>query len=479
MHYFIQNIATHKNMSQILQEIAERPACTKIIDALHASTLTDNSPLQSQRNLLLAELYFYSKNEQAHSYYSKIPKKELSTTTKANTFNAYIAAMDTFGKKEIDYLSSLFKNVSEQLKTIDTTNPKLSYRIGLLTHYLINNNAQLNATDKIDIILNGLDHLEYAQKNGIPESVDTTINENFHTLLSSLYEAQNNTAASLKHMICALTYQSRNGKSTVNNEFLATLTRAEEQNPQLFRNHACVIKFIVHFILRKPYAAKQKMYDLLNAFASSDLCSQLVSYCEQACSTTAEQSNEIISLMALAHQHNGDHDKACDLMNKLSQPTPTPALWLKTAIYAAAQKSLSDADLETIFRLYSNNKKPSAPEQETILSLITTSPDFFIRTKNYSLALKLITKFSELHTMPPATIQFAYHITQYLTETSDPYLKQCHNELNASQFYKKIQEPSVYDPEINNMICIFLIKKRQGKISGRQIEKNLEKQKRY
>ena len=451
MHHCIHTIALQKNRSQIIQEIAPKAICPKMIEALHAIATTDNNPLLPYRNILLAELNYYAnKFEQALAHYAEIPKKELSAAAKAHIFNAYIATTETFGKKEIDYLSSLFKNIFNQLKTIETTSSTLSYKVGLITHYLLHNNAKLSIAEQTEIMLYGLKHLEYAQKNGTVK-YDTTINHEFHTLLSTLYESQNNIVASLNHTRCALEYQSRNDNNKYNS-LLTALVTAEKQNPEFYIQHAGLIQLIVHYIQDQPYAPKQKMYDLLDTFAASDLFMQILPYCEQTYSTSKQTGHEIICLMALAHKNHGDLNKACELIDALPHPIPTAALWLKMGIYAAAQKTASDTELETIFRLHTNNKKPSAPEQETILSLITASYDFFIRTKNYTLATKIIAKLSELPSLSPTTLQLAYHVTKYLKETSNPLLKQCLQEIDSSQLYNKIKDQSAYEKAINLLL---------------------------
>ena len=459
MHYFIQNITSQKNTSQILRTIAHSPACSTIIDTLRSITIDNKNPLLPVFNQYIAELSYYSKNyKQAHEYYSKIPKNKLSPTTKTNAFNACIAAADTFSKKEINYLSALFNNIGNQLKAIEITDPKLSYKIALITQYLMHNNTQLSTKEKTDVILNGLDHLEYAQKSEALKNAVAPLLIEFHTSLSNIYETNNNYVASLQHARRAIKYHPDSNQNLVNSAIETILTQAEKQNPELYNLHACLINIVVKFINHESYNDKQNNYTLLPEFASSDLFSQLLPYCEQAHTTNTQKSNEIICLIALAHKNKGNYNKACDYIDNLSQPTPRATLCIKAEIYTAAQKTLPDTDLEAAFTLFTNNKKPSTKEQELITLLIATSNDFFIRTHNYDLALKLITKFAELHHAPAIAIKLAFYVRKHLIETNNSYFKQWQKKLHASQLYN-VQDPSAYDGDTNASISLLIMEK--------------------
>ena len=141
--------------------------------------------------------------------------------------------------------------------------------------------------------------------------------------------------------------------------------------------------------------------------------------------------------MALTHKNNGHYEQAYDYINKLSQPITNTALLLTACIYAAAKKPLPYTELETVLKFFINNKKPSIEEQETVVSLMNSSNNFFIQTKNYSLAIKLITKLTELQNMPAIAIELAGNITNHLATTNNSYCKQWQKGLDDCQFYRK------------------------------------------
>lgn len=453
---FIQTIMSQKGISRLLSELAHTPICSHVITKLEATSLEKNDPRASDLHYVLAELHYKCKNyHKARTFYDKnkvsyLKEKKITN----NVFQAYIAASESFCKDDINYLTSLVGTIENHVKKLEKTDLTISYGVGLLTQTLIKHHPTMNVEEKIALLLNGLDHLAYAKHT-------TELNKTFHRTLSALYEDKNDSVASLKHLCNALKYTSPHNNCT-HHEILHILTQAETTNPELYAKLAPLTKMIVEFITNQHNDInKQKNHTLVSQFASSDLCAQLLPYCEQAYKTNKQSNNTLLCVMALAHKNNGNYVKACNYIEKLSPPIPSTALLLKASIYVATEKELPPTELETILKQFISNKKPSHDDQETIVSLLTPCNDFFIQTENYALALKLIIKLTELqnHT-PPALLQLTFYITKALTAMDNAYINQWLKELEASSFYDKIQDPSYYDSDTNIAAGVLLIKKK-------------------
>ncbi|HEX4069114.1 MAG TPA: hypothetical protein VHX42_03375, partial [Candidatus Babeliales bacterium] len=410
---------------------------------LQAASLEKNDPLIPHFYYVLAELHYKSKNYiQAHTFYTKSNityLKEKKVT--ANAFLAYIVATSTFDKNSLIYLTSLIGNIGNQLKKMDTIDQTISYHIALLTQTVIEHNPMMNIEEKKALLLNGLQHLTYAQKN-------TNLTVQFHTLLATIYEEQNDIAISLKH--------TKNGLK--NNEIAAILTHAEKVNPELYNRCASWTKIVLDYIEGRQQTNKQKNHILLPQFVASDLCAQLLSYCEQTPTTKKIFNNDMCSLLALNNKNKKNYALARHYIDKLIDPISADALFLKASIYATTHKTLSDTEFETVIKQYINNKKPSLDAYQTIISLLKRHHPFFMQKNNYKFAGKLISKISEQHNSTAEIIRLAYEIGSWLYTTQNEYLQQWYKELDACQFYNKIQDPSYYDSDTNALIGVLFMK---------------------
>lgn len=454
---FIKTITSQKKSSHILSAIAESPLFSNVIHKLGSMTLNNNDPLIADFYYILAELHYKNKNyTQANNYYKKNKVYFLKEKkVQFNAFNTYVSAKQSFNKQDINYLSSLVGNIYNQFKKLDKIDPNLSYRIGLLTQALIHNNLPVDPLEKITIIFNGLEHLAYAQKDG---NLDTTKHKkinilciDLHTSLSTIYKDKNDIISALKHTKHALQYRSQSTQNRQDTELYTILDQAEKNNPDLYTQYAPCTKIIVDFIDNKhDELDKQKNYTPLSEYVSSDLCQQLIPYCEQAYKKNKHTNNAISYIIALNHKNNGNYRKACEYIETLSHPLSHAALSLKAHIYSAIEKTLPESELASIFKSFINTKKASSDEHNTILSLIMSSNGFFIQTNNHALAIKLIAKLSnELPNTPREAIQLAFFIANNLIATKNSSLNGWKQELKSCQFYQKFADPSCYDGNTN------------------------------
>jgi hypothetical protein len=470
---FIEYITSHKDIPRTLSAIIHSPLGSEVIHKLHTNSLEKNDPLFSLINWITAELDYLNANyDTAHTYYVKTNIPYLKEKkAQDNAFNACIASTEIFNKKELDYLSALSGNIHNQLKKLDKTNPKFSCNVGLLAQTLVKNNPKMNMADKKEIIFNALDHLEYAQKNGALDKKSLTMlydtATEFHTLLSALYQDQNDNFTSLKHARHALEYRSLATNNKQNDAVLSILACAEKNNPELYRTYAPYINTILKYIDNTHKNSNQQHnYVELSKFVSSGLYEPFLPYCEHAYAQNKQSSDDILFLMALTHKNKGNYDKACKCIDAVSPAALCDdiLLLIKAAMYAGADRTLPNTELEKVLTLLSNKKKPSLDEQKTILSLTTSSNDFFIQTKNYALALKLITQLTKLQKPTVATIQLTYNITSHFIDTNNPYvtLTQWQKELDTCHFYDKIDMPTCYDSSTNACIGYLLFNRQEA-----------------
>ncbi len=458
-----RTVTSQKKSADLLTAIAKNPLFSKVIQKLSCVTLDSNDPLISDFNYILAELYYKDNNyAQADSFYKKNKVAFLKEKkVQHHAFTTSITTAQSFGKQDIHYLSSLVGNIYNQLKKIDTTNPVLSYKVGLLIHALINNNPKMDISEKTNMLSDALRHLEYAQKDGNlnateQQKVVTTCIE-LHTLLSTIYTNKNNHVAALKHTKYALQYYSHNPTNTQNHAIANILDNAEKNNPELYKQHAQLIKNIIIFINNEHDVSDiKKNYTLLSELVSSGLCAELLPYCEQAYEKNKNANNDIICFMALSHQQTGDVHNACKYINILPQPLSHQELLFKAQIYITAQQKLSDTDLETILKSFIVNKKTFFKDQETILYLIASHNDFFIQTKNHDFVIKLITKLNNQqnpHILPllaETSILLALYVTKSLDDIQSPDSQEWQKKLiSCPQFYTNLGAPSRYNGETN------------------------------
>lgn len=463
---FIKTITSQKDISNTIGEIAKSPFCSKIITQLHDVALEKNNPLLSQINCVLAELYYHSNNtSKAHELYISLPENSLLGAAykkvKSNAFNACIENTIKFDEKTINYLSCLSGNIGNKLKTINLIDPKKSYHIVFLIDALLQTNPKMNNLEKIDFIINGLNHLAYTQNSDIwndkIKSIMAHINADFNLLLSNLYLAQKNYTAALKHYRNALEYRASRTNCVQYSQIVSILMQAEQNNPELYAQCALLIQNLLYFMDNEVEKIEpQKNHSLLSQFASYDLCQQLMPYCEESYATNKQSCNDVFYLMALCCKNNNDYDNAHNYINKLENPT-NGVLSLKSEIYALTQNILPHEELATVLKLFIYNKKQSSEEEKrTILSLISTSTKFFIETQNYTLALKLITKLIDNNDIHPVIISLAYHIEEDLITNKNPYFKNWLKELINNNFYAKIKNASCYKGKTNYAISFLL-----------------------
>jgi hypothetical protein len=439
---YIQTICSQKGLSNTLSKIACTPLCSHVMRQLEAASFEKNDPILPNFYYVVAELYYKCKNyTKARDFYLKNKVtylKEKKITTHA--FETYIATTATFDKDDLTYLASLVGNVGNQLQQLDKTDQTLSYHIGLVTHALIQHNSTMSSEEKRSLLHNGLDHLTYAHKT-------TELTAQFHTWLSDIYAEKNDSISALKH----LKYASHS------NEIITILTNAEQTNAELYNKLAPWITIMLNFIEGRQQMSKPKNYTLLHEFVSSDLCAQLLPYCQRAHKTHTNLNNDVLCMMALTHKNSGNYALACHYIEQLSHPIANAALPIKASIYAASHKQLSDAELETIIKLFIKNKKPSPEEQKTILSFIIPCHTFFLQKENYKLALKLIIELMKQQSTPAQIIQLAYIVSENLMTDNNAYADQWFKELAACQFYNKIQDPSCYDGDTNFAAGVLLM----------------------
>ena len=184
----------------------------------------------------------------------------------------------------------------------------------------------------------------------------------------------------------------------------------------------------------------------------------------------AQQLQELYQCCAKAHsklaalyQTQNNHEAAEDhiyqarnYIDKFSSSLPiNKSLWFKAHIYNTMRQPLPANELETILKFFVNYKKTSFQQQETIMILLLSSSDFFIQTKNYSLALKVINKLTAIqNSFIHATIWLAYDIAQHLHKTNDSYEDEWQQKLNIAP--RLFQDPSHYNGNTNAKIGYLL-----------------------
>jgi hypothetical protein len=458
-----RTVTSQKKSADLLTAIAKNPLFSKVIQKLSCVTLDSNDPLISDFNYILAELHYKDNNyAQADSFYKKNKVAFLKEKkVQLHAFTTSITTAQSFGKQDIHYLSSLVGNIYNQLKKIDTTNPVLSYKVGLLIYALINNNPKMDISEKTNMLSDALRHLEYAQKDGNLNATEqkkggATCLE-LHTLLSTIYTNKNDHVAALKHTKHALQYRAPNNPITQEHAIATILDNAEKNNPELYKQHAQFIQHIIDFIFTKNHVSTiQKNYTPPAEFVSSDLCKQLLPYCEHLCEKNKNSDNEIIRLIALSHVDTKNPHKVCEYIDKLSQPLSNADLLLKARIYIEKEQKLSDTDLETILKSFIVNKKTFFKDQEIILYLIAFHNDFFVQTKNHDFVIKLITKLNNQHNpqilplLAETSILLALYVTKSLHDMESPDSQEWQKKLiSCPQFYTNLGAPSRYNGETN------------------------------
>lgn len=440
----IQTIKAQKKSADILSAIAKSPLFPHVIQKLNNAILNStNKQLVSDINYIVAELY-YSKLDysQADSYYRKNKPAFLKEKkVQYHAFNANIATSQSFNKEDINYLSSLVGNTYNQLKKIDTTNPELSYKVGLLIHALVNNTPAMNIAEKIEMLHDALRHIENTHK-------DAATCITLHTTLSTIYTQKNDHISALKHTTSALQLHDSNSQEYA---IANILDNAEKNSCDFYKQHVQSIQCIINFI-NNGVADSTKNCNLPSEFILSDLWQQLLPYCDATYAKNKNANNDILYAMALSHTESGNYDTACTYIDVLPQPLSKTAQLLKARIYTATQKTLSDEELEAIFKTFVHNKKTSSTDQETTVSLLTQSDrseQLLAQPKNHDLAIKLITKLSDTSTSH-AAILLAFNITKHLKTTQSSTTQQWQEKLKScNQFYTNIAAPSEYNGYTN------------------------------
>lgn len=466
---FVSTVASEKDVSQAVASIAQTPFCSKIITLLEKAALNANNSLLPDINCILAELY-YCRNDRkkAHTLYSRITQDTLPgahyDTVRSHAFNACIESTIKFTKKEIAYFASLSDNIGHSLKAIGLTDPKISFNIALATDQFLQTNLTINNPDKISIILNALDHLEYAGNSDIwNENIKNIIKQmiaEFNHLLSGLYHTQKNYKAALTHCENALEYRAARNNDIDCKAALSILQQAKKDNPELYAKYAQLTHNLLLFIDNKTEKIEpQKDRSLLSEFAASHLCVQLLPYCLAAYATHQQPCNDILYLMAFYCKNNKDYDNAFTYINKLENIT-NGTLALKAEIYAFQHQALPNNELKTVLEQCLNNKKElNKQEKQIILYLIAASTQFFIEEQNYTVALKLIEKLTADGNIPREILALAYNVENNFVITKNPDLAHWLKGLTSNQFYTKIKPASEYDSKANYAISFLLTQK--------------------
>ena len=446
--------------AQFIERITAIPASltSKVISHLTKITFPSDDPRAADIHHIVATLHYKNQDyEQAHAWYNKNEVSYLKTKkAHINALKSYLLMTPTFTQEDITYLSSLAGNLAVELKKIDTTNPQLSYKVGLATQAFLAHNPLFDITKKTDLLLKVVHHLEYAQKN----STDTTtvapiahLTKEFYIKLSTIYETKNDTLASLKYIKKAL----ESCNDVQDKEIMLFLTQAAQENPSLCSEYTPWINIILHFMYNNSAAIinKQENHLLLDQFAQSKLCLQLLPYIQKAYDQHHNNS-DIALLLAKVYQHKREFITACTYIDAIPQPSQF-ILLLKSSLYTLTGKTLSKDELTIIFNNFNANPKPSFEEQEIVTQLISYST---IENIQYPSTLALIAKLTTLSSLTPAClIHYVFSYLSNLSDTQSILAKQWDNALNTCSFYKKIGNPSEYDESTNAIIGTLLYKK--------------------
>jgi hypothetical protein len=461
---FIHTIQSQTDASPMLLKIAEEPIYTSVIHKLHKATLEKEDPDLPNLHLVLAELYFYGNNLiKAYEFYSKLNKENIINNTInpqafEHVFESYLAHIQEYSQENMDYLFSLVGNLHDQLQKTQRYNKHVSYGVGLLTYNIIKG-SDISSKKIIPIIKNGLDHLAYVhdkKKNDhvfLQKTINLTIK--LSMLLSEAHDKNGDRSLSLDYMMQAMRY--RNNQQ--DNEILKILDNAKK-GYSLYTKHVPLINTIIQFINKLP----QKNYlndselSALPEFSLSDLCAQLIPYCEQAYKTHKKNTHEaVLYLISLYYKNKGTYAIANYYINQLPQPLSKNALLLKTEIYTALNKPLSHQEIEIIITKLINNKVPQK-NYATIASAALLSKDFFITSStHYELALKFITKFADAPHIPSGIITLMSYVKNHLINSSDPYIDTWQKTILTPQFCNKFSDPSDYNADTNYIIANHLL----------------------
>jgi len=445
--------------AQFIKKISAIPSSltSKVISELTKVTLPSDDPRAADIHHIVATLHYKNQDyEQAHAWYNKNEVSYLKANqAHINALKSYLIVTPAFAEKDITYLSSLAGNLAVELKKIDTTNPLLSYKVGLATQAFLAHNPMFDITRKTDLLLKVLLHLEYAQKN----STDTTTRESianltkeFYIKLSDIYTHKNDVITSLKNLRKALECSN----DTQDKEIARYLTQAAQKNPNLYAEYTPWIHTIVHFIYNNSEAIinKQENDILLGQFAQSELCLELLPYIKKAYDQYHNNS-DIALLLAKVYQYKREFVTACTYIDAIPQPSQSMLL-LKSSLYTITRKTLSHDEFTTIFDNFNANPKPSSEEQEIVTQLISCRA---MENIQYPSTLDLITKLTTLSSLTSARL--VQYVRSHLCDIQSnlTLTKQWNDRLNTCNFYKKIGEPSDYDGNSNAVIGILLHKK--------------------
>lgn len=465
---FIQSLMKQKASTKIFTTIARLPVYPNIIHALEKANLKDNDPLLPDFDYCSARLYDEDqKHEQAHALYLKNKPSYLKQkSANDHAFKACLLSTNIFTPKDISYLSSLSGNILNQLAKLEKTNPQLSYHTGILIEYLLQNNRITNQSEKITAALNGLENLAYAQKNSTWNKQElnniSDITVKLYMILSNIYEDQKDSTAALKHITNALEHKLITHPEARESEIITILNEAQKENLEFYNKHACLITTLLKYIYNEPYALSQKHYNVAPQFSTSHVCQQLLSHCEQSLKKNKIKDDKIIYLLSLIHHHSNNNNLARHYIDMLSPQTMSlDMLETKIKIYTSLKKHLLHQDLESLFKMFLNDKRKFFNKGEMIQNIIGYNlSNFFIETNAQTIARNFIVALvAEHQTITKKIVHFVYTTTKKFTDTKDPHLNQWLKTLDSCQFYNKLKDPIEYDADTNMAIGLLLTKK--------------------
>src|SRR4030095_5304557 len=369
-----------------------------------------------------------------------------------------------FTIEDLNYLSSLVDDLPNHLEKLQqelsqekNNNTQLSYGIGSCIHALINTNPTIYSQKKKStltaMINNGLNHLENVTKKLLDTDLKQIahIKTDLHMALSDIYDSENNDMLSVNHMTLGMQCQPHN------DETLKTLIQTQKTDCVFYKQNISLINTIIRFINNKPRAHNVTNYTDWPLFAASNFFAHFVPHCTKLCNNDTKKDDTISCLLAFFYNQQNNHEKSYEYINLLQKSPSYKILLLKAQIYTKVKKPLPYSDLEKSLKTFLSKNNQSLDDQAIIANIASLTEDFFIESKdNLNLALKLITKFTELNNILPSIIDLVYHIESTLLNNKNPYLEEWKKKIITSQFFDKIKTHSFYDAKENYMIAQLL-----------------------
>src|SRR4030095_10959138 len=242
-----------------------------------------------------------------------------------------------------------------------------------------------------------------------------------------------------------------------NDETLKTLIQTQKTDCVFYKQNISLINTIIRFINNKPRAHNVTNYTDWPLFAASNFFAHFVPHCTKLCNNDTKKDDTISCLLAFFYNQQNNHEKSYEYINLLQKSPSYKILLLKAQIYTKVKKPLPYSDLEKSLKTFLSKNNQSLDDQAIIANIASLTEDFFIESKdNLNLALKLITKFTELNNILPSIIDLVYHIESTLLNNKNPYLEEWKKKIITSQFFDKIKTHSFYDAKENYMIAQLL-----------------------